>query len=96
MIKDKKRTRLTNQSLDDLLLLLSNKVSLKDFNPDRSIDLWWSAKRRRLTQKERKQYKPCGSDQPSTSQFHESEPEDMLECWDEMMNSDEASSSDSD
>lgn len=54
VIKDKKRTCLTNQSLDDLLLLLSNKVSIKDFNPDQSIDLWWSAKRRRLTQKERK------------------------------------------
>lgn len=52
VIKDKKRTRLTNQSLDNLLLLLSNKISLKDFNPDPSIDLWWSAKRRRLVQKE--------------------------------------------
>ena len=99
VIKVKKRTRLTNQSLDNLLLLLSNKISLKDFNPDPSIDLWWSAKRRRLVQKERKQYKPRDTDQPSTSaQVHESdsEPEDILEYWDELMNSDEDSSNDSD
>ena len=98
VIKDKKCTCLTNESPDDLLSLLSNKIALKDFNPDQSIDLWWSTKKRRLTQKERKQDKPCGSDQPSTSaQVHESdsEPQDTLKYWDEMMNSDEESSSDS-
>ena len=89
-VKNDKRSRLTNQSLDDLLLLLSNKTPLQNFNPDPSIDHWWSAKRRRLSQRERKQYKPRGSDRPSTSaqvqeQHSESEPEDMLEFWDELM-----------
>ena len=42
-IKVNKRSRLTNQSLNDLLLLLSKKIPLKNFNPDQSIDLWWSA-----------------------------------------------------
>ena len=98
-IKNDKRSRLTNQSLDDLLLVLSNKVPLQNFNPDESIDRWWSAKRRRLSQRERKQYKPHGIDRPSTSarvhdQSSESEPEDMLEYWDELMNSEVDSDSD--
>ena len=93
-----KRSRFTNQSLDDLLLVLSNKLPLKNFNPD--IDLWWSAKRRRRSQKERKQYKPrgtvCGG-QPSTStQAQESESElDMLDHWNEIMNSEDENDSDS-
>ena len=66
-VKVDKRSRLTNQSLDDLLLLLSNKIPLQNFNPNPSNDLWWSAKRRRLSQKERKQYKSRGADRPSVS-----------------------------
>ena len=83
-VKVNKRSRLTNQSLDDLLLLKSDKIPLADFRPDPSIDLWWSAKARRTSQKERKGYKPRSSDRPSTSytQDSESEPEDMLERWD--------------
>ena len=44
-VKNDKRSRLTNQSLDDLLLLLSNKTQLQNFHPDESIDCWWSAKK---------------------------------------------------
>ena len=80
-------------------MLLSNKAPLQNFNPDASIDHWWSAKRRRLSQRERKKYKPRGTDGPSTSaqisaQHSESEQEDMLEYWDELMNSEVDSDSD--
>ena len=92
-IKVDKRSRLTNQSLDDLLLLNSAKIPVADFHPDPSIDLWWSAKSRRPSQKERKEYRPRGSDQPGPSTSSdvgreddsESEDEDMLECWDELI-----------
>ena len=53
-IKVDKRSCLKNQSLDDLLLLKSDKIPLASFIPDQSIDLWWSAKARRPSQKERK------------------------------------------
>jgi len=66
-VKVDKRSRLTNESLDDLLLLKSDKVPLTSFNADPSIDLWWSAKARRPSQKERKEYRPRRSDCPSTS-----------------------------
>ena len=42
-----KISRLTNEFLDDLLLLKSDKTLLSNFNPDPSIDLWLSAMSRR-------------------------------------------------
>ncbi len=92
-VKVDKRSRLTNESLDDLLLLKSDKIPLASFNADPSIDLWWSAKARRPSQKGRKEYKPRSSDCPSTyraqdpSEVIEPEDCDMLGRWDEMMNS---------
>ena len=93
MIKVDKRSRLSNQSLDDLLLLNSAKLLVADFHPDASIDLWWSSKSRKPFQKERKEYRQCGSDQPTSSaagdvgckDHSESEEGDMLECWDELI-----------
>lgn len=81
--KLEQHTSLTNQSLDNLLLLLSKKISLQDFNPDQSIDLWWSARRKKAVQ-------ISGSDQTSTPAQADShtELEDMFHCWDELMNSD--------
>ena len=62
-----KRSRLNNESLDDLLLLNSTRVPIASFDPDPSIDLWWSAKARRPSQKERKEYRPRSSDLPGAS-----------------------------
>ena len=91
-IKVDKRARLTNESLDDLLLLKCDKTPLSSFNADPSIDLWLSAKGRRPSQKSRKDYRPRRSDHSSTSQTQEdssedSDTEDMLECWDKMISS---------
>ena len=77
------------QSLDDLLLLNIAKVPVGDFHPDPNIDLWLSAKSRRPSQKERKEYRPhgCNQPRPSTSSDmgrednSESKDEDMLDCW---------------
>lgn len=86
-VKTDRRTRLTNESLDDLLRLLSSKVPLKNFNPDGSIDSWWMAKRRRLTQSERKEYRPRNSEQSTSTELQQSVSEDMLQLdqWDELM-----------
>ena len=54
-IKIDKRSRLTNESLDDLLLLKSSSIPLASFNVDPSIGLWWSAKARKPSQKGRKE-----------------------------------------
>ena len=101
-IKMEKRTRLTNESLDDLMLLRSEKVPLASFNAGQSIDLWWAAKGRRPYQRKRKKYKTRGRiDGQSTSEAaqdesessEESEPEGILECWDYyMMNNTESDS----
>ena len=88
-IKVEKRSCLTNESLDDLQLLKSDKTPLSNFNPDPSIDLWLSAKSRRQSQKKRKEYRQRRSDGPSSSQALEdssdSEPEDTLRLWDKLI-----------
>ena len=46
-IKVQKRSQLGNDSLDDLVILNSDKTVLNKFSQDSSIDLFWSAKTRR-------------------------------------------------
>ena len=43
-IKVDKHSCLTNDSLDDLLLLKSSGIPLASFNAGPSIDVWWSDK----------------------------------------------------
>ena len=86
-IKVDKCSLLTNESLDDFLLLNSEM-----FDPNHSLDLWWSANTRKDSQKARKQYKKHCSTRPATSQATDpeetnSEPEDVLRDWDDLMNS---------
>ena len=57
VIKTNKRTSLSNESLDDLLLLTTDSVPLREFCPDEAIDLWWRDKVRRPNQSKRKPYK---------------------------------------
>ena len=57
VIKTKKRSLLSNESLDDLLAITSELVPLNKFSPDDAIDLWWKEKVRRQNQKPRKKYK---------------------------------------
>ena len=90
-IKMKERSLLTNEPLDDLLLLNADKTPLKLFDPNPSIDLWWSAKTRRPSQKPRKQYKKCrsglsASRAADSEETEDSEP-DVLGDWDDLINS---------
>ena len=75
VIKSNKRTSLLNDTLDDLLMVSTMTSPLKDFNPDKAIDLWWGDKVRRPTQKKRKQYEKRGGDQPCSSTAPDSESE---------------------
>ena len=43
-IKVEKRSLLTNESLDYLLLMNSGKTPFDMFDPNTAIDLWWSAR----------------------------------------------------
>ena len=54
VIKSEKRATLSNESLDDLLVLNSDKIPSQNFNPYHSINMWWDSKRRRPQQKPRK------------------------------------------
>ena len=39
--KQEKRSSMSNELLDDLLVTNVEKVNVEDFNPDDSIELWW-------------------------------------------------------
>ena len=96
VVKTNKRTSLTNESLDDLLLLTSDSVPLKDFCPDDAIDLWWRDKVRRPHQSSRKRYKKrtpssdVAVNESTDSSQCESEEDsdddtDLLGDWDDWM-----------
>ena len=88
-IKVDKRSLLTNESLDNLLLLNSDKIPLASFDPNPSIDHWWSAKNRRPSQKPRKQYKKRSSGSSATPATDTEETEDsetdVLSDWDDLL-----------
>ena len=46
-IKGNKRSSLSNETLDDLLLISTAKISMKQFDADPAIKLWWNDKVRR-------------------------------------------------
>ena len=56
LIKIEKQASLGEDTLNDLLALNTDSDSMKDFNPDSSIQLWWHAKLRRPDQKMQKEY----------------------------------------
>ena len=56
VIKTNKRTSLTNEALNDLLLIATESIPLSEFCPDPAIDLWWKARVRRPHQRKRKTY----------------------------------------
>ena len=92
LIKVNKRSSLSNESLDDLLVLNSERVPIQDFNPDPGINPWWESKTRRPAQKPRKRYEKRHSLHSSTKSkepesVHDSDPADhsqvdLLEEWD--------------
>lgn len=94
LLKNSKRTSLGNDTLNDLLVLNTDKVPLQDFSPEAPIDLWWDAKTRKPSHGPRKQYKkrtPHGQTSvvqtSDTENSKEEEEEDklLLDDWDEWM-----------
>ena len=100
VIKTSKRNLLTNESLDDLLLLSIEGPPLQDFSPDPAIDLWWKEKTtcRRPHQNPRKQYKKrqlqqSQSSSTSTADGSQSSSDDsdtdLLAEWDDWIEEEE-------
>ena len=54
IIKINKHSLLSNNTLDDLLLIAVDGTPLTDFNPNSAIDLWWKDKKRRPNQQKQK------------------------------------------
>ena len=93
LIKADRRCSLSNDTLDDLLILNTDRVPLQDFNPGAAIDLWWKSKIRRLNQPPRKQYakhQDAAKNSREIETDHESEDEAgesvLLNDWDEWLN----------
>ena len=86
VIKTDKRSVLSNESLDDLLMVSINGPPLKEFCPDAAIDLWWKDKLRRPHQQERKAYASREkSTEGDTAEVEGVEEMDMLTNWDDWM-----------
>jgi len=91
IIKTSKRSLMSNDSLDDLLLLTLNEVPLNRFSPDTAIDLWWKDKQRRPNQQKRKKYKQRNPNsaspqvETSSSESEEEDHHDLLSDWDSWM-----------
>ena len=90
-IKQEKWSSMSNELLDDLLVINVKKVNVEDFNPDDSIELWWKAKTRHPNQKKRKEYRKKEMQSESTAattssgvdyDSSDSSVADMLEDWD--------------
>ena len=76
-LKVDRRSLLGNETLDDLLLLNSDHVSLTEFNPDQNIKLWWNAKNRRPNQNPRREYRKRSA--TSSSDLDETSSVDSLD-----------------
>ena len=81
-IKTNKRTRLSIESLDDLLMISSNNVPLKEFCPDQAIDKWWRDKVRRPNSAKPRKKRPRLETQDQ--ELSDSESEDLLDEWDDL------------
>ena len=74
VIKSTTRTQLSNQTLDDLLIVSTAGVPLKEFNPEHAIDLLWKDKLHRPNQRPRAPYEQQKVMTASTSsETHENE-----------------------
>ena len=90
ILKVDKQSSLGNDLLNDLLVLNTDCVSLKDFSPDHSIHMWWNAKTRRPNQQPRKQYRRHSTEAANSEDSHASDSDAEtdnlpLDDWDEWM-----------
>ena len=67
VLKVDRRSLLGDDTLDNLLVLNTDHISLKELDADRSIRLWWTSKERRVNQCPKKEYQRKSRDQDDTS-----------------------------
>ena len=85
-IKQSKRSSMSNELLDDLLIINVEKVNIADFKADDSIELWWKAKTRRPNQQQRKDYKKKQREiQDNSDTDSDLSDTNILEDWDNWM-----------
>ena len=91
LIKAEKRSSMSNETLDDLLAINIDGVSVEDFDADHSIILWWKSKTRRPNQQPRKTYKRSrceDQDIHSSTDTDSGSSDDVLRDWDNWIDSD--------
>ena len=77
---------MSNELLDDLLIINVEKVNIADFKADDSIELWWKAKTRRPNQQQRKDYKKKQWEiQDNSDTDSDLSDTNILEDWDNWM-----------
>ena len=80
-IKVERRASLSNETLNNLLIINTDPVPFEDFNPDPAIQMWWDDKVRRTNQKHRSS---STGGEGSTSQVPSDSIDDItLDDWDE-------------
>lgn len=90
-IKVDKRLSMSNELLDDLLVINVDKVNIEEFKADHSIDLWWRSKTRCPNQTARKVYEKGKEVQGTSSTSIDSDSSnspsdsDILGEWDHWM-----------
>lgn len=77
-IKVDKRSSMSNELLDDLLVINVDKVNIEKFKADHSIDLWWRSKMRRPNQTARKVYEKRKEVKGTSSTSIDSDSSDSL------------------
>ena len=94
VIKTEKRTVLASSSLDDLLEINCDAVSVRNYSPDKAIQLWWDDKLRHPNQKPHKKYKRHREQETDETQSQsesdddDDDDNDWLEEWDDLIESD--------
>ena len=80
---------MSNELLDDLLVINVEKVNAEDFKADDSIELWWKAKTQRPNQQQRKEYRKKQGEIQDTHNSSDTDSDstdtDILEDWDSWM-----------
>ena len=77
---------MSNELLDDLLIINVEKVNIADFKADDSIELWWKVKTQRPNQQQRKEYKKKQREiQDNSDTDSDLSDTNILEDWDNWM-----------
>ena len=88
VIKTKRRSSLSNSTLDDLLEINVEGPPLSSFDASSAVWLWWTDSRRRVNQQARKEYRPRHSREPSEESATDSSTLPSALSWDEWFDSD--------